>query len=146
MIYVNYGRFEDFERLVSMGIVFNNSICIVRYGRIFRGNKVKLHTAYLKSCICLYFQALLAQKYGCRGLIIYSDPAEYAPKNNMGTFPKGWTLPDTGIQRGTLSTMDGDVLTPSLPSIGCGYSIVHIMWVPWDTSRCVNERHPNNKA
>ena len=36
----------------------------------------------------------------------------------MGTFPDGWTLPDTGVQRGTLSTMDGDILTPSLPAIG----------------------------
>jgi len=118
LIYVNYGRYEDFELLVSKGIVFNNSVCIVRYGGIFRGNKVKNKCHQIHLYIFLYFQALLAQKYGCRGLIIYSDPANYAPKNSMGTFPNGWTLPDTGIQRGTLNTMDGDVLTPNLPAIG----------------------------
>ena len=68
--------------------------------------------------VCLCFQALLAQKYGCRGLIIYSDPADYAPKDGPPPFPQNWSLPDTGIQRGTLNTIEGDVLTPSLPAIG----------------------------
>jgi len=40
LIYVNYGRNEDFKLLVSMGIQFSDSICIARYAKIFRGNKV----------------------------------------------------------------------------------------------------------
>ena len=74
--------------------------------------------ANLNTLVCLYFQALLAQKYGCRGLIIYSDPADYAPKDGPPTFLDGWSLPDTGIQRGTLNSLSGDVLTPDLPAIG----------------------------
>ena len=72
----------------------------------------------LKILSCLYFQALLAQQYGCRGLIIYSDPADYAPEDGPLPFPDGWSLPDTGIQRGTLNSISGDVLTPDLPAIG----------------------------
>ena len=113
---MNYGRYEDFKLLVSKGIVFNNSVCIARYGGIFRGDKVgKL---YVDNPVCLYFQALLAEKHGCRGLIIYSDPADCAPKDGPPPFPDGWSLPDTGIQRGTLKEYEGDVLTPSLPAIG----------------------------
>ena len=72
--------------------------------------------------VYLCFQALLAQRYGCRGLIIYSDPADYAPKDGLPAFPHGWSLPDTGIQRGTLNTIEGDVLTPNLPAIGSNIS------------------------
>ena len=42
VVYVNYGQYEDFELLVSKGIAFNNSVCIVRYGAIYRGDKVKI--------------------------------------------------------------------------------------------------------
>ena len=68
--------------------------------------------------VCLCFQAALAQHYGCRGLIIYSDPADCAPKDGPPPFPYGWSLPDTGLQRGSLSTLNGDILTPALPAIG----------------------------
>ena len=43
LVYVNYGRLSDFEYLTnSSGPQLNLSsyICIVRYGQIFRGDKV----------------------------------------------------------------------------------------------------------
>ncbi len=40
-MYVNYGRTEDFFQLErDMGINVTGKIVIVRYGKIFRGNKV----------------------------------------------------------------------------------------------------------
>lgn len=40
-MYVNYGRTEDFVQLQrEMGINVTGKIVIVRYGKIFRGNKV----------------------------------------------------------------------------------------------------------
>lgn len=41
LVYVNYGRTEDFFQLErTMGINVTGKIVIVRYGKIFRGNKV----------------------------------------------------------------------------------------------------------
>lgn len=41
-MYVNYGRTEDFYKLQrEMGINCTGKIVIARYGKIFRGNKVR---------------------------------------------------------------------------------------------------------
>lgn len=41
LVYVNYGRTEDFFQLErEMGVNVTGRIVIVRYGKIFRGNKV----------------------------------------------------------------------------------------------------------
>lgn len=41
LVYVNYGRTEDFFKLQrEMGINCTDKIVILRYGKIFRGNKV----------------------------------------------------------------------------------------------------------
>jgi len=41
LVYVNFGRLEDFEYVVSnLSIDLSSSICIARYGAIFRGDKV----------------------------------------------------------------------------------------------------------
>jgi len=83
------------------------------------------HFNTLTDCLC--FQAALAQKYGCRGLIIYSDPEEYAPRNGPPPFPEGVSLPDTGLQRGTLHTGVGDILTPDLPAIGISFVTTYLL-------------------
>jgi len=62
-------------------------------------------------------QAALAQQFGCKGLLIYSDPSECAP-GTIPTYPGGPSLPQFGIQRGSLLKTPGDPATPSLPSIG----------------------------
>jgi len=61
-------------------------------------------------------QATFAEKYGCIGLILYSDPANYAIDDKDAVYPDSWFLPDSGVQRGTLN-MEGDVLTPHYPAI-----------------------------
>uniref|UniRef100_A0A1X7V380 Aminopeptidase NAALADL1 n=1 Tax=Amphimedon queenslandica TaxID=400682 RepID=A0A1X7V380_AMPQE len=101
LVYVNYGRISDFQYLVyNLSLNLTGYVCIARYGRIFRGDK-----------------AHLAQRFGCSGLIIYSDPADYAPKNGPPVYPKGPSLPPGGVQRGSVMLINGDPLTPSIPAI-----------------------------
>uniref|UniRef100_A0A8D2JRL5 N-acetylated-alpha-linked acidic dipeptidase 2 n=1 Tax=Sciurus vulgaris TaxID=55149 RepID=A0A8D2JRL5_SCIVU len=101
LIYVNYARTEDFFKLErEMNINCTGKIVIARYGKIFRGNKVK--------------NAMLA---GAIGIILYSDPADYfAP--GVQPYPKGWNLPGTIAQRGNVLNLNGagDPLTPGYPA------------------------------
>lgn len=51
LVYVNYGRTEDFFQLErEMGINVTEKIVIVRYGKIFRGNKVRKLLYHNSSC------------------------------------------------------------------------------------------------
>ncbi|XP_040833243.1 N-acetylated-alpha-linked acidic dipeptidase 2 isoform X3 [Ochotona curzoniae] len=101
LVYVNYARTEDFFKLQrEMHINCTGKIVIARYGKIFRGNKVK--------------NAMLA---GAIGIILYSDPADYfAPE--VQPYPKGWNLPGTVAQRGNVLNLNGagDPLTPGYPA------------------------------
>ena len=40
LVYVNYGRPSDFKILIDKGVNCSGKIVIVRYGRVFRGDKV----------------------------------------------------------------------------------------------------------
>ena len=68
-------------------------------------------------------QAQQAVAFGCRALLIYSDPQEYAPKD-VPVYPDGPALPEFGIQRGTVYIASGDPLTPDIPSLGKSISIL----------------------
>ncbi|KAL3992047.1 thrombospondin 2/3/4/5 [Sarotherodon galilaeus] len=101
LVYVNYGRTEDFSQLQRvMGINVTGKIVIVRYGKIFRGNKVK--------------NAVLA---GAKGIIMFSDPADYWA-DGIQPYPDGWNLPGRGAQRGNVLNLNGagDPLTPGYPA------------------------------
>uniref|UniRef100_A0A3B4BDZ3 PA domain-containing protein n=1 Tax=Periophthalmus magnuspinnatus TaxID=409849 RepID=A0A3B4BDZ3_9GOBI len=101
LVYVNYGRTEDFFKLErQMGINVTGKIVIVRYGKIFRGNKVK--------------NAMLS---GAKGIIMFSDPADYCA-DGVQTYPEGWNLPGGGAQRGNVLNLNGagDPLTPGYPA------------------------------
>ncbi|CAF4516396.1 unnamed protein product, partial [Rotaria sp. Silwood2] len=103
LFYANYGQLEDLQTLASIvgNVSLQGSIIIMRYGRIFRGDKV-MH----------------AQYFGAVGAILYNDPADYAP---FGTTPdqvydQKWYMPPSGAQRGSAYTSNGDPLTPIYPS------------------------------
>lgn len=100
LIYVNYGTVDDFKELEKRNISCTGKIAIMRYGKIYRGNKIE-H----------------ANAYGAVGALLYSDPADYAPDGTDNTFPNTWWLPGTGTQRGSIATAIGDPSTPLLPSI-----------------------------
>ncbi|XP_044775693.1 putative N-acetylated-alpha-linked acidic dipeptidase isoform X1 [Neomonachus schauinslandi] len=101
LVYVNYAQTEDFLKLErDMKINCSGKIVIARYGKIFRGNKVKN-----------------AQVAGAKGVILYSDPADYfAP--GVESYPDGWNLPGHGVQRGNILNLNGagDPLTPGYPA------------------------------
>lgn len=79
-------------------------------------NTTSVPLAFFHSLPLPLSQAYLAESYGCKALLIYSDPQECAPKGTQ-VYPYGPSLPEFGIQRGTLSRQDGDLLTPGIPAI-----------------------------
>ena len=84
IIYANYGRPHDFDVLEKAGIIVDNHIVLVRYGKCFRGLKVRN-----------------AQTRGAAAVLIYSDPADdgYALGD---VYPDGPWRPPSGIQRGSV--------------------------------------------
>ncbi|MFI5461347.1 MAG: M28 family metallopeptidase [Isosphaerales bacterium] len=102
VVYVNFGRPEDFTALEKMGIDVKGKIVLARYGGIFRGLKVRN-----------------AQKRGAAGILIYSDPADDGfAKGDI--YPNGRFRPGSAIQRGSvqfLSLGPGDPSTPFGPSV-----------------------------
>lgn len=105
LIYVNYGRFEDYQKLQEMNVSLIGKIVIARYGQTYRGAK-----------------AQYAQQLGAAGLIIYNDPYDFS--NNFTTheetFPHNLWLPPKDAQRGTTAygIENGDYPTPLLPAKG----------------------------
>lgn len=101
VVYANYGRKEDFEKLEALGVSVKGKIAIVRYGGNFRGYKVKY-----------------AQAYGAAGVIIYPDPTDAGYVRGL-TYPEGSFFNASTIQRGSLLTLDytGDALTPFEPAL-----------------------------
>jgi N-acetylated-alpha-linked acidic dipeptidase len=101
VVYANYGRREDFQKLADMGIDLTGKIVIARYGGNFRG-----------------FKARYAEAAGAAGLIIYTDPANGGFVNGP-VYPEGRYSNESTIQRGSLLTMDyfGDPLTPFEPAL-----------------------------
>lgn len=123
LVYVNYGRIEDFLYLQdNLSISLNGSVCMARYGAIFRGDKVSTAPcSYISVDVttsCFFPQAKLGQRFGCIGMIIFSDPADFAPRGGAPVYPDGPNLPPGGVQRGSVQIRAGDPLTPDLPSIG----------------------------
>lgn len=101
LVYVNYARTEDFFYLQrNLSINCTGKIVIARYGKIFRGNKVK--------------NAILA---GAKGIILFSDPADYCAPG-VKPYPDGWNLPGGAAQRGNVLNLNGagDPLTPGYPA------------------------------
>jgi N-acetylated-alpha-linked acidic dipeptidase len=102
VVYANYGRAEDFQKLDQMGIDVKGKIVIVRYGKIFRGVKV-----------------FLAQQQGAAGVILYSDPWDDGYFKG-DPYPKGPWRPATAAQRGSVQFLfryPGDPTTPGIASL-----------------------------
>jgi N-acetylated-alpha-linked acidic dipeptidase len=96
-VYVNYGTYQDFEDLVKANVSLEGKIAIAKYGRIFRGLKVKR-----------------AQDLGMIGTVIYSDPGDdgvVTDENGEDLYPKGPARNPSSVQRGStqfLSVAPGD--------------------------------------
>jgi N-acetylated-alpha-linked acidic dipeptidase len=99
LVYVNYGRPQDYDVLERYGISVKGAIVIARYGESWRGIKPKV-----------------AAEHGAIGCLIYSDPRD----DGFGAgevFPNGPMRPSDGAQRGSVMDMPvypGDPLTPGV--------------------------------
>ncbi|MCC7262028.1 MAG: M20/M25/M40 family metallo-hydrolase [Candidatus Latescibacteria bacterium] len=101
VVYVNYGRKEDFEQLRQLGVSLQGKIAVARYGGNYRG-----------------FKAKYAQESGAVGLVIYTDPADGGYVSGL-PYPEGQFLTESTVQRGSLLVLGytGDPLTPFAPAL-----------------------------
>lgn len=100
VVYANYGRLEDFERLRELGVDCTGKVVVARYGGNYRGYKAKF-----------------AEAAGAAALVIYSDPADVGYRRG-DPWPSGGWANETSIQRGSIKTLPyyGDPQTPFVPS------------------------------
>jgi N-acetylated-alpha-linked acidic dipeptidase len=99
VVYANYGSLEDYRILQRLRVDVKGKLVLVRYGRDYRGVKVKL-----------------AEERGAAGVIIYSDPNDDGDRVGE-LFPNGPWRPLDGIQRGSVlytQLYPGDPLTPGV--------------------------------
>ena len=85
-VYVNFGTYQDFDDLVKANVSLEGKIALVKYGRIFRGLKVKR-----------------AQELGMVGTVIYTDPqedGEITEANGYKSYPDGPARNPSSVQRG----------------------------------------------
>ena len=86
-VYVNFGTYQDFEELVEAGIDLKGKIALAKYGRVFRGLKVRR-----------------AQELGMIGIAIYTDPqedGEITEENGYKQYPDGPARQPSSVQRGS---------------------------------------------
>lgn len=100
-VYANAGTYEDFEDLLKLNITLRGKIALVKYGKIFRGLKVKR-----------------AEELGMVGVVMYSDPQEdgdITEENGYRPYPDGPARNPSSVQRGStqfLSKLSFSVLIP----------------------------------
>ena len=101
VIDAGWGLPEDFARLAAARIDVEGKVALCRYGRCYRGDKVRQ-----------------AQEAGCAAVLLFTpasdDGAERGP-----TWPQGPWKPPHEAQRGAVGPMTsgpGDPLTPGFPS------------------------------
>ena len=101
VVYVNYGRREDYQKLQELGVSLEGRVAIARYGGNFRG-----------------FKSKYAEEAGAIGVLIYSDPANYGYRGGP-VYPEGKQWSQSTVQRGSIKTLpySGDPLTPFVAAL-----------------------------
>lgn len=101
VVYANYGRPEDFQKLDQLHIDLHGKILLIRYGENYRGVK-----------------SFLAQQHGAAGVLLYSDPIDDGYFKG-DVYPRGPWRPWSGVQRGSINYIAefaGDPTTPGIAS------------------------------
>ncbi|KAK7082545.1 N-acetylated-alpha-linked acidic dipeptidase 2 [Halocaridina rubra] len=106
VVYAGYGREEDFKFLEENNIDLSGKIVLARYGHIFRANI-----------------ADMAEGRGAIGVVLYSDPSDYAPEGSDIVYPNSYFMPPSAAPFGTVKLKDGDPLTPFYPAVESAYHI-----------------------
>ncbi|KAG7984173.1 hypothetical protein I3843_04G144900 [Carya illinoinensis] len=100
VVYVNYGRVEDYMTLKEMGVNVSGAIALAKYGKIYRGDIVK--TAYAAGAI---------------GVLVYTDRKDYGGGGgDVRWFPDDKWMPPSGVQVGSVYKGLGDPTTPGWAS------------------------------
>ncbi|XP_052760356.1 N-acetylated-alpha-linked acidic dipeptidase 2-like isoform X1 [Mya arenaria] len=100
VIYGHYARMNDLKRIEELHVSIKDAILLVRYGKITPASKVKN-----------------AEQRGAAGVILYSDPADYAG-NQSSVYPENWWLPGWAVQLSHVRyQLSGDPKTPDYSSI-----------------------------
>jgi N-acetylated-alpha-linked acidic dipeptidase len=118
LIYVNYGRPEDYDVLDRMGISVKGAIVIARYGMSWRGIKPKV-----------------AAEHGAVGCILYSDPRDDGFFNG-DSYPEGPTRPSEGAQRGSVMDMPVYPGDPQTPGVG---AVPGVKLIPLDQVKTITK-------
>jgi N-acetylated-alpha-linked acidic dipeptidase len=105
IVYVNYGRPDDYAELERRQVNISGCIALIRYGELFRGLKV-FH----------------AQKRGAAAVLIYSDPGDDGAARGL-TYPEGPWRPAQAVQRGSVQFNAMCVGDPSTPGYGSTESV-----------------------
>ena len=114
LVYVNYGRPEDYDTLDRMGVSVKGAIVIARYGMNWRGIKPKV-----------------AAEHGAIGCIIYSDPRDDGYFDG-DVYPQGPMRPPEGAQRGSVMDIPNYPGDPQTPGVGAveGVKLLPLDQVP----------------
>jgi N-acetylated-alpha-linked acidic dipeptidase len=102
VVYANYGRLEDFNKLEQMKVDVHGKIVLVRHGANYRGVK-----------------SYIAQQRGAAAVILYSDPMDDGYFKG-DVYPKGRWRPPSSVERGSIGytfVFAGDATTPGVPSL-----------------------------
>jgi N-acetylated-alpha-linked acidic dipeptidase len=126
VVYANYGTLADFQKLAQLGISVKDKIVIVRYGENFRGIKT-----------------YIAQQYGAKGVLIYSDPADDGYFRG-DVYPKGPWRPDTAVQRGSIQFLPIYPGDPTTPGISATPDLPNSKRIPADKLQANQPSIPTN--
>ncbi len=81
----------------------------------FESSNLGLVRKFFLKCFLLS-QLKAAEEHKLKGIIIFSDPEQYAPTGT--SYPDNWYLPKDGVQRGTVLRIKGDPLSNGYPALG----------------------------
>ncbi|PIA64595.1 hypothetical protein AQUCO_00100225v1 [Aquilegia coerulea] len=100
VVYVNYGRVDDYETLIQMGVNVSGAVALARYGQIYRGDIVR--NAYAAGAV---------------GVVVYTDKKDYGGGGSKSKgFPDDRWMPSSGVQVGSVYCGKGDPTTPGWAS------------------------------
>ena len=104
-VFVNFGTYADFEDLVKANVSLSRKIAVAKYGKIFRGLKIKR-----------------AEELGMIGVVLYSDPeedGEIIEQNGYKAYPDGPARNPSAVQRGSVQFLS--------KIVSCSQSLAHII-------------------
>ncbi|XP_065292888.1 N-acetylated-alpha-linked acidic dipeptidase 2-like isoform X2 [Dermacentor albipictus] len=101
-VYVNYAEDSDFNLLSSYNINVAGRICLIRVGKIAKGEQI-----------------MNVQARGAIGAVFFLSSLDVsAAVNRSDSFPEPIWIGDNALQHGTVARLLGDPLTPGYPSHG----------------------------